>query len=350
MTHRCATQAAKEKGLAAPRAVAWCLGSLFVLMGAARAEAPPSASPEAAPPPQRPQGRPVTDEEIDTLLRIHQTEQFKIRLVLVPTSVEDRNGRSVRGLDRADFRVFEDRVIQEIEYFDREADEPISVAFVLDVSGSMRMLEKIESAKEAIRFFVESLRPKDKFGLVAFADEQVAWITPFTSDRELFLERLAVQEGYGQTALNDAVAAAPGLVDDAEVGRKAIVLFTDGVDTGSDLSVPEAIAAARRVHVPIYTIGFTSLPEILVTKTGVDPNLDTLRRFSEETGGTLYAVNDPDDWKEAVAEISEELRFQYVIGYYPTRKTEDGKFRQILVETDRRGWVVRARNGYYAKP
>jgi len=296
---------------------------------------------------------PLTDAQIEELQRIHMIEEEKVRLVLVPTAVEDHKGRAVKGLQKSDFRVLEDKVPQNIAYFDREADEPISVAFLLDLSGSMRQVGKLEAAKEAIRTFVELLRPRDRFGLVGFADEQVAWITPFTTDRARFFERLAVQDGYGQTALNDAVGAAPSLVEQDVSGRKAIVLLTDGVDTRSRLSVDQAIAKARHAQVPIYTIGFTTLPDMVLRHSKdekPDFNLTVLERFSNETGGKLHLVNDPDEWKEAVADVTEDLRFQYVLGYYPAREKWDGSFRRIQVETDRGRLVVRARNGYYALP
>jgi Ca-activated chloride channel family protein len=303
---------------------------------------------------QQPAAPPLTDAQIEELQRLHFVDEEKVRLVLVPTAVEDHKGRAIKGLEKSDFRVMEDRVQQNIAYFDREADEPISVAFLLDLSGSMRQVGKMEAAKEAIRTFVELLRPRDRFGLVGFADEQVAWITPFTTDRTRFLERLAVQDGYGQTALNDAVAAAPSLIEQDVHGRKAIVLLTDGVDTRSRMSVDQAIAKARHAQVPIYTIGFTSLPDMVLRRTKNDEtpdyNLAVLERFSTETGGKLHLVNDPDEWKEAVTDVTDDLRFQYVLGYYPTREKWDGSFRRIQVETDRGRLVVRARNGYYALP
>ena len=297
---------------------------------------------------------PLTEAQIEELQRLHMVEEEKVRLVLVPTAVEDHKGRAIKGLEKSDFRVLEDRIPQNISYFDREADEPISVAFLLDLSGSMRQVGKLEAAKEAIRTFVELLRPRDRFGLVGFADEQVGWITPFTTDRKRFLERLAVQDGYGQTALNDAVAAAPTLVEQDTNGRKAIVLLTDGVDTRSRMSVDQAITKARHAQVPIYTIGFTSLPDMVLRRSKdadkPDFNLAVLERFSNETGGKLHLVNDPDEWKEAVTDVTDDLRFQYVLGYYPTRDKWDGSFRRIQVETDRGRLVVRARNGYYALP
>lgn len=296
-------------------------------------------------------GKELDDATLDRILKLPHTEIETVRLVLLPVSVEDRRGRRVRGLTQGDFKVYEDRVAQSIEFFSVESQEPLAIAFLLDVSGSMRQLGKLEAAKEAIRYFVENLRPRDRFGLVCFADEQVAWVTEFTSDRERFLERLDVQDGYGQTALNDAVAETPRLVFENDIElKKAIVLITDGVDNVSRLSTEEAIAAAQRVSVPIYTIGFTSLPEFLLEKGEYAYNMDVIRRFSEDTGGAMFVVRDPDELKEASARIEDELRYQYVIGYRPTRTLWDGSFRAVQLQTSKPHLVVRTRKGYFAAP
>lgn len=279
------------------------------------------------------------------------TQSDEVRLILVPANVEDRQGRHVRGLGEGDFKLFEDQVPQEIAFVSIENDEPVAIAFLLDVSGSMRQLGKLEAAKQAVRHFVDHLRRGDRFALIAFADDQVAWITEFTDDRERFLQRLEVQEGFGQTALNDAVAAAPMLVfEDDTPMKKAIVLITDGIDNYSRLSIDDAIESARYSRVPIYTVGFSSLPEYAVHKDETVYNLDVLRHFSTETGGRLFVVYDPADLKEAVAEIDDELRYQYLLGYYPSRRVWDGAFREIVVETHQRKHQIRNRRGYYAEP
>jgi VWFA-related protein len=291
--------------------------------------------------------REIDDAALERLIKLHHTETEEVRLVLLPTSVTDKRGRIVRGLDAKNIRLYEDQVSQEIKYFSSEAVEDISIAFMLDVSGSMRQLEKMTHAKEAIRFLVENLRPRDRFSLICFADEQVAWVTEFTHDRERFLTRLDVQEGYGQTALYDAVAAAPALVDDEIKGRKAIILITDGVDNFSRLSSAEAIELARRVNVPIYTIGFLSVPENMLPEDGGAAGLVNLRRFSAETGGKLFAVHDPDELKEAMAYLDNQLRFQYLIGYYPKGGGDDKTFHRIQLEVDKGRLQVHTRSGYY---
>ena len=212
----------------------------------------------------------------------------------------------------------------------------------------MRQLDKLLHAKEGIRHIVDGLRPGDQFALICFADRQVAWITEFTDDRERFLQRLNVQEGYGQTALNDAVAATPGLVDDRIKGRKAIVLITDGVDNFSRILPEAAVELARQVSVPIYTIGFLSVaPKLLAGKEPVF-SLESMQLFADETGGRLFLVHDPDELKEAILLLDNELRYQYVLGYSLHPNRADGKFHDIRVEVDSRRARVRSRAGYIA--
>jgi VWFA-related protein len=287
---------------------------------------------------------------IDELLALHHVHTEEVRLVLLPTSVTDRKGRIVRGLESTDFRLFEDSVPQEIRFVSAESREPISIAFMLDVSGSMRRMDKLWHAKQAIRYFVDELQPGDSFGLICFADEQVVWVTEFTEDREWFLRRLEVQRGYGQTALHDAVAAAPALVDGGTDGRKALVLITDGFDNHSRLTLDQAIDVARRVNLPIFTIGFLSVAPRHLPKDSQPANLEILRHVSEETGGRLFAVHEPAELKEAVVALEEELRFQYVIGYYPTRKEPDNRFRSVQLEALNTRLQVHTRSGYYATP
>lgn len=291
----------------------------------------------------------MDDAAVARLLELHHSERQQVSLVMLPTSVFDKRGRMVRGLQAGDFALYENAAPQSIRYFSSDTSEPVSIAFMLDLSGSMRQMDKLLHAKEAIRFFVDALEPKDQFALIGFADQQVAWITDFTKERERFLLRLSVQEGYGQTALHDAVAAAPGLVDERLAGRKAIVLITDGVDNFSQLQQERALELARRVHVPIYAIGFMSVDPDHLPKDVVETNFQTLRTIAEETGGRVFAVHDPAELKEAVNTIDDELRFQYMIGYYPSEHGGDGEFRRVQLEAGKRH-AVRTRSGYYVKP
>ncbi len=283
-------------------------------------------------------------------LRMDQVETERVRIVLLPATVEDKRGRIVRGLELEDFVLLEERVPQRIDSFWVEDGAPVDVVFLLDVSGSMQMSDKLRAAKEGIRYLVEGLRPDDRVALICFADEQVAWVTEFTRDRGRFLERLEVQEGYGQTALHDAIAAAPSLVDEATVGRKALVLFTDGVDNASRLTRRQALSLARRVNVPIYSVGFTGIPQAVRPKSSAGTNLELLREIAEETGGAMFVVHDPDELKDAVGRIDEELRYQYVFTFRPSASVWDGRYRRLELLARKSRYIVRARKGYYATP
>ena len=196
------------------------------------------------------------------------------------------------------------------------------------------------------------IRPQgedDRAGLIRFADGRVEWVAGFDEDHATLLERLEAQRPIGRTALYDALAATPRLVDDQVRGRKAIVLLTDGVDNASMLPRLRATWIARRVAVPIYTVGFVSMREKLLARRARDA-LRVLERFSAETGGTLFVVHDADDLGVAARRIRDELRFQYAIGFRPTEEHRDGSFRRLRLETSNRDLRVRTRSGYYADP
>ena len=291
----------------------------------------------------------ISDERIEQLLALHHTETDNVRLVLLPVVVTNRKGRVIEGLEMTDFELSEDYVPQQIEHVYTERETPISLAFLLDLSGSMRQAGKLEEAKQAIRVFTESLQEEDRFGLIGFADHQVTWITEWTSNIGNFKRRLDVQEAYGQTALYDAVAATPSLVDGSIEGRKAIILITDGNDNASNLDTFKAVTLARSVSVPIYTIGFSSLASGVLPRGKTPKSLLVMARFSEETGGNLFVVHDPSDLKEAVLRIQSELRTQYIVTYRPTRQLWDGTFRRVKLTAGRQR-VVHTRSGYYAQP
>ncbi len=208
---------------------------------------------------------------------------------------------------------------------------------------------RLGEAKRAIRSFVQALGPDDYVGLICFAENRVDWVTEFTTDRSRFLRRLEAQEPLGRTALYDALAASPQLVDRRIKGRKAIVLITDGLDNASSMTRLQATWLARRVAVPIYTLSFIPLRENLLPKRAREA-LRVLVRFSGETGGALYPIHGAPDLTRAVSRIQAELRFQYLIGYYPPAGELDGAFHVLRLATLRNGLRVRTRTGYYANP
>lgn len=291
------------------------------------------------------------DLEIEKILQGRIVDSVSVDMVMVPAVVSDRKGRPITDLDAGDFTLLEDGRPQVIEYFAIDRNEPISVAFLLDVSGSMRISGSIGTAKEAVRYFLSSLRSQDEAALIAFADRQVAMLTDFSASRGEALKYLTAVRAYGQTALNDAVAAAPDMVHRELKGRKAIVLLTDGVDNYSTLSLDAAMAAARAVDVPFYTIGFaTHGRELHGDRAPGTAATEVLKMVAAETGGTFFLIHDPDEMKEAVARIDEDLRSQYVIGYSPQSVARDGRFRKITLLAEEGRYSVRARSGYILAP
>jgi len=276
-------------------------------------------------------------------MRFAQIE--RVQMVMVQATVTDKKGRPALGLKQEDFRLFDEGQPQEIEFFATENDAPISLAFLLDLSGSMRQPGRLDAAKAAIHSFLDAAEKADRFGLIGFADAQVTWITPFISDIPVFRKRLDIQRGYGQTALYDALAASPRLVDAEAESRKALVLFTDGLDNASQLSALEAIWLARQVSVPIYTISFISMPREMLSEENRQ-GLAELERFSRETGGALFAIHLPEDLQGAIERIQQDLRSQYVIGFTPGDFDASLPFRHLRVETSRSRLHVRTRTGY----
>jgi Ca-activated chloride channel family protein len=270
----------------------------------------------------------------------------RVRLVLLPTTVTTRRGKIVRGLEANDFRLREEGQERTIDLFSTEDDLPVSLAFLVDVSASMGLRDRIGLAKAAISRIVDGLDPADRVALIRFADGAVEWESGFEDDRASFRRRLGALEAEGRTALYDALAATPRMVADEARGRKAIVLVTDGVDNASELPRLRATWMARGVAVPIYTVGFIPMREKLLAKRAREA-LRTVERFSTETGGALFPVHSEEDLDRASERIDEELRFQYLIGFYPEGEGQQDLFRDLELTTTRSGLRVRTRSGYY---
>jgi Ca-activated chloride channel homolog len=272
-----------------------------------------------------------------------------VRLILLSAGVSTRRGRPVPGLSARDFRILENGTPREVKYFATETNAPLNLAFLLDVSASMGLGTRLQEAIGAVRHFVLAGSARDRFGLICFADATAQWITEFTSDSDNFLARLSVQEAGGRTALYDALAASPALVDESIEGRKAIILITDGADNASRLTGPEALALARSVNVPIYVLSLAYVPDDLLAD-GAAQVQGALEAFVTETGGGMWRVYDAESLAAAMAAIEQELRFQYVVGYYPGPGAWDGSFRRVELTIPHRGFNVRTRRGYYAVP
>ena len=284
-----------------------------------------------------------------------QTIRVQVNLVSMFATVRDKQKRIVPDLGQDDFRVSEDNQEQKISFFSHETSLPITLGLLIDTSGSEeRMLPAEQEA--ASRFLRRVLRPKDLAMVISF-DLDVDLLSDFTSDRDLLeraIQRARInaprvpvsvqgplpQSGSKGTNFYDAVYLACHEKLSSEAGRKALVILTDAVDNGSKVSVQEALEVAQRTDTVVHIL--------LVYDPAYGNNESVAHKLSEETGGRTIVVRNEKKLEEAFDQISEELRSQYTLGYYPTNTNRDGRFRKIKIETTRKDLHVLARKGYYA--
>lgn len=282
----------------------------------------------------------ITDRKAD--IRVDTT------LVLIPCSVSDPLNRFVTGLDKENFKVYEEKIEQEVSQFSSE-DAPLSVGLVFDTSGSMGA--KLQKSRQAVTQFLKTANPEDEFFLVQFNDRPELTV-PFTPDSEELQNRLTFVQSKGRTALLDGIYMAMNQMKKARNPRKAILLISDGGDNSSRYTESEVRNAVREADVQIYAIGIFEpisgrgrTPEELA-----GPGL--LTELTEQTGGRHFAVDNLAELPDVAAKIGLELRNQYVLGYVPKNTARDGKYRRVQVKLVKTNGLppLRAmyRTGYYA--
>ena len=273
-------------------------------------------------------------------------------LVRFTATVTDREGRYVAGLGSEDFRIYEDGRAQRLALFTTE-DVPVSVGIVFDTSGSM--LHKLEDVQDAVEHFLATLNPKDDVFLLRFSSH-VSLAEPFTDNRHLLSKALRRLRARGSTILYDAVVEAAQYIQEGRHRKKALLVITDGNDTGSSATFEQALDAVQRAEVLVYTlgIGHNKTTSSRRTRHGTGKvDLEVLEALAEVSGGGSYHLVDAHAGKVdlidlACREVSGELRRQYVLGYYPDPRAEDGSFRRIQVETRFPRYTVRTQRGYFA--
>jgi VWFA-related protein len=282
----------------------------------------------------------------------------QVTLVNIFATVRDKNKKIINDLKQEDFKIQEDNTDQKISFFTKESTLPITLALLLDTSGSEQyMLGAIQQAGSS--FMNRVLRKGDEALVMSF-DSDVDLLSDFTDDRAILdraIHKARVNvPGGGMiagnpgpvggsqqtgTALYDAIYLACSEKLNTEAGRKAIVIVTDAEDTGSKVKIEEAIESAQRTDTVIHIL-------LVADRRFGGGNMGAAKKLTEETGGRVIVVNSDKKFQEAFDEISEELRSQYMLGYYPTNTVHDGKFRKIKVETTNHDLKVLARKGYYA--
>ena len=283
-------------------------------------------------------------------------------MVNVLASVRDKHNALIPNLSKDDFTVFEDGKPQPIKYFTRETDLPLTIGLLVDVSRSQEFLIDIER-RAATEFFGDVLRKKDMAFLISFGEESEL-LQDFTNSVKLLnegLQRLRVSSGVGGlhpgpvptmsqprgTVMYDAVYLAATDRLRSEVGRKVIVLITDGVDQGSRLTRNQAIEAAQKGDAVIYSIYYVD-PRAYGPFGGGGGGEGELRKMSDETGGRVYKVDRKHTLEAVFKELQEEMRSQYAIGYTPLNDQKDGSYRKVEIKLANKELKAQARKGYYA--
>ena len=298
------------------------------------------------------------------------TFKLQVNLVDMFFTVKDKQGNLVPHLTKDDCTVLEDKVPQKLKSFVAETHQPLTLGILLDTSGSQQRVLPLEQDAGA-QFLERVLKPKDEAFLLSF-DVNVDLLQDYTNSAQLLTRAMNKAEintagGNGAggipgagggtiptigapkgTLLYDAVYLASNEKMNQESGRKAMILLTDGEDEGSVHKIQEAIAAAQKSNVIVYTI--------LIADRGFYGGFgysgySAMKKMTEETGGRLIDVgNNGKKLEAAFQQIEDELRTQYVATYTPLNTKLDGTFRHVSVECKGDGMKVQVRKGYFALP
>jgi VWFA-related protein len=321
--------------------------------------------------------------------RQQATISVDVKLINVLATVRDKRGKLISDLGKDDFILDEEGRPQTIRYFSRETDLPLSLGLLVDTSGSTRgVLGQERAASHS--FLNDMLRAgKDRAFIIHF-DYEVEMFQDLTSSRDLLEQALARLDesqfdplggyprrtrisgtrgnsrlgfGGGGTLFYDAIFLASDEVIRKQLGRKALIVLTDGEDNGSKVSLENAIMTAQRADTVVYSILFTDRPQIpglfgfagQRRGGGISPpqlqntsGRKVLEQISRETGGRMFEVTKKQSIEEIYKIIAEELRHQYSIGYTPTQTDTGPGYRKIHLVTKHKDYVIQARDGYYA--
>lgn len=329
-----------------------CLAALFVLLLSSITLSAQSQNP---PPPPEVDG--------DEVLRFNTT------LVTVPATVKNRSGGYIANLRREDFRIYEDRVEQDIVHFE-VPEAPVTVALLLDASDSTQI--KLKNIQDAAIAFVKQLHPDDRIVVIAF-DKRVVTLAEFTADRTVVSNAIRRLQTGGGTSLYDALETALSGQLRQTNGRKAVVLLTDGMDTSSTKATMEtSLRLIEELDTLIYPIQYNSYDDLFGKQLSSEnsqigaaiytmPNGESIHKAYERatrylrltalnSGGRFYEASSLKNLERSFAQIAEELRQQYVLGYYPKNQGSKNEKRRITLTVSNPDGEVHARESYVYKP
>jgi Ca-activated chloride channel family protein len=301
---------------------------------------------------QAPQGPEATQSQVPVKSDDGQVPTIRVqtRLVNVALNVVDAKGAPIGGLGRDDFEILENGKVQKISYFEKESSTPLSIVLAIDASESVLRDERLE--KNAARHFVQVLlRDQDELDLMDFADT-VREIVPFTNQKKAIASGLNALQRGDSTALYDAIYLGSDRLAStsaADGRRRVLMLITDGEDTAKGSRYTQALEEAQRAGAMVFSIIIVPVEADAGRNTGGE---HALIQMANDTGGKYYYVEEPKDLEPAFAKVSDDLRTQYVLGYYAPQEGRDASFRRITVRMKDEGlrakYQLRHRNGYFA--
>ena len=289
------------------------------------------------------------------------TLRVTTRTVEISAVVRNKSGEPQGALTKDDFVLKEDGKEQPIRYFSVASDLPLTLALLVDVSGSQRTFISDEWRASDV-FFESMLTNKQDRATLIQIDARVLQLMAMTnsvSSLHLALTQLGENTAAsGATRLNDAVLAASRDILSKDKGRKAIILLTDGGENASRATLDQAIAAAQRANVPVYAILYSAFEGGMPLNYGVnaisklsgDPGETLLKKLTESTGGRVYTVARGMPLKRIYEAIGNDLRTQYELGYTPPPDLQPNSFHKLEVKAKDRKLTVQARTGFYVQP
>lgn len=311
-----------------------CCGLVLVPAGPARGQQTggEQAGPETA-----------ADESLDQRFVMN----IEVNLVNLFVSVLDRRGRVVRDLEKEDFYLWEAGERREISNFSADPDAPLSIAVMLDVSGSMGLMQKLGNSRMAVRQLVNGLHDPDQAALFTFAGTSVAPVVPFTDERDKLVDEMETLKPYGKTALYRAIEEVPGLLD-APKNRQAILLLTDGIDNCSQQPLEKMLGTLAGRRIPIYTICFTRqfFPGGRASEEYI--RIPVLKKIAGTSGGDYLEVSSPAELAQGLKGILSELRHQYLVGFRSAGDPGEVDRLDIRLLTTKSRHIVRVGRGFYA--
>ena len=311
--------------------------------GDAKPEGKPEANAES-----KPDLGDVRKNSVGPSIKPAQGLKIDVDLALVNVTVTDPYNRLVTGLDPDNFRVYEDNIEQEVVAFSSE-DVPISIGVIFDYSGSMS--NKINKAREAAIEFFKTANPQDEFFLVSF-NERAEMTSTFTNSIEDLQSRMMLTAPKGRTALLDAIYLGLSQMRGARNGKRALLILSDGGDNHSRYNESDIKRLVKEADTQLYAIGIFD-PLGYRNRTPEELNGPSLlSEITEMTGGRVFAVENLNELPDIATKIGMELRNQYVLGYRPSNKAHDARWRKIKIKLRAPKGLpplnVYSKTGYYA--